>query len=322
MAVFNGTNQTYTAKGLREDLSDRIYNIDPVETPLVSMAAKPRCRQTLVEWQTQALTTAVTTNQQIEGDDLTTYAAITRSVRVGNYTQIARKDFSISDTEEVVNKAGRGSEVRYQAMLKGSELKRDMSAHLFGAVAGAAGGASTARAAASLNAWIKSNTDTGTSGGDPAYTSGVPGAARTDGTPRAFTETILKAVCQSVWTSGGKLRLLFVGPVNKAKVSAFSGIATTTWNMNAPRKQASIVGAADVYVNDFGVLDVMPHRFMRERDAWLIDPDFVELPHLRPFRVQKMAKTGDAEKRMINVEYTVKVGQEAACGLAADLTTT
>jgi hypothetical protein len=323
MAVFTGTYQTYTQKGIREQLSDVIYNISPTDTPFISAASKESASNTLFEWQTDELAAATTDNAHIEGDDITTYTTVTPSVRVGNYTQISRKLLLVSGTAEKINKAGRKSELAYQLAMRGKEIKRDMETIALANLAGAAGGASTARQTATMGAWLKTNVSTGTGGGNPTYTGNVPGAARTDGTQRAFTETILKAVIQSVWTEGGELKNLFVGPVNKQKVSAFTGVVTRNYDIsNAAPRPTAVIAAVDVYVSDFGTLRIIPDRFQRERDAWLLDFDYLCLGELRPFMTEKMAKTGDAEKRMLLIEWGLKVKQEAALGLCADLTTT
>jgi hypothetical protein len=46
-----------------------------------------------------------------------------------------------------------------------------------------------------------------------------------------------------------------------------------------------------------------------------------EVAYLRPFGVQDLAKTGDAEKKQLLVEYTLVAKNEAANGKIADLTT-
>lgn len=321
MALVSGTATRYDMKGLREDLSDVIYNISPEETPFMSSAGKgPKASQTLVEWQTDSLAAVDTANAQLEGDDAS-YSTPAATVRVGNYCQISRKTLVLSGTLEAVDKAGRRSELAYQMAKRGAELKRDMENAFLQAQAGDAGGVGTARTLAGLNAWIKTNDSLGTSGASPTYTSGVPSAVRTDGTQRAFTETILKEVIQAVWTQGGTPKTLMVGPFNKGVVSGFSGIATRNFDMsNVKPSPTAIIGAADVYVSNFGTLRVVPNRFQRERDAWVIDFDLVDVSYLRPFKTETLAKTGDAEKRMLLAEYTLRVKQEAGLGLCADLT--
>lgn len=315
----------YDMTGIREDLSNVIYNISPEETPFMSGAGKgPKAKQTLTEWQTDTLAAATTDNAQLEGDDITSFPTLTSTVRVGNYQQISRKLVAVSDTADEVDAAGRESEEAYQLAKKGAELKLDMEKIFLHNQAGAAGSSTVARTLAGMGAWCKANVDKGTgAAANPTYTSGVPGAARTDGTQRAFTETILKAVIQSVWTNGGKARTLLAGPVNKTKVSAFSGIATRNFDMsNVSPKPTAIIAAADVYVSDFGTVRVLPSRHIRERDAYLIDWDLIDVSYLRPFKKKALAVTGDASKTMLIVEYTLRVKQEAGLGLACDLTTT
>jgi len=326
MALVSGTATRYDMNGLRESLHDRIYDISPEETPFIMGAGRgPNAKQTLEEWQTDSLAAADGTNAQLEGDDAS-FSTPAATTRVGNYTQIMRKTLVLSDTLEQVDKAGRRSELAYQLAKRGSELKRDLETVLLRAQGGNAGAAGTARTLAGMNAWLKSNTNFYTTdGADPTYTSGVPGAARTDGgTLRAFTETIAKDVIQSGWTNGANFSTLMVGPVNKQRVStSFSGIATRNYDLsNVAAKPMAAIASIDVYVSDFGVLRVVPNRFQRERDAWFIDWEYVELRYLRPLQQTKLAKTGDAEKRMMVQEVTLCVKQEAALGGAFDLTTT
>lgn len=323
MAIVANTYTRYDAKGLRESLADIIYDISPEETPFLSSAGRGSADQTLEEWQTDVLASADTTNAQLEGDDISSYPAVTPSVRVGNYMQISRKLLVLSDTMEAVDKAGRDSELAYQLARRGIELKIDIESMCFENIGGVAGGTNTARKAAGLGAWVKSNDDLAGDGGSPTYTSGVPSTARTDGTNRAFTETILKSVVQTMWTSGANLRSCFVGPVNKQRLSGFSGVVTRNFDMsNVDPKPTAIISAVDVYVSDFGTLKIIPSRWQRERDAWFLDFEYLSVDYLRPFQTVELAKTGDAHKRMMLAEWTLVVKNEAALGLAADLTTT
>lgn len=323
MAIVANTFTRYDAKGLRESLHDFIYDVSPEDTPFLSAAGRGVARQTLEEWQTDALASADTANAQLEGDDISSYSAITASVRVGNYSQISRKVFLISDTEEVVDKAGRRSEMAYQIPRRGVELKIDVESICFQNIAGVAGNTTTARKAAGLPTWIQTNDDRHATGAASGHSSGVPAATATDGTLRAFTETILKSVVLLMYQNGANLRSLFVGPVNKQRVSGFSGVVTRNFDMsNVDPSPTAVIAAVDVYVSDFGTLKVIPSRWQRERDAWFLDFEYLSLLWLRPIKVVKLAKTGDAEKRMLIGEWTLKVHNEKALGLAADLTTT
>ena len=320
MAIVANTFTRYSAIGIREDLANVIYNISPEETPFQSNIARVNVKNTFFEWQTDSLAAANASNAALEGDDITSFDAVTPTSRLGNYTQISRKTVVISDTLESVDKAGRRSELAYQLAKQGAELKRDMEAVMLANNAATAGNTTTARVTAGLPAFLRTNTSKGTGGADPTVTSGVVSAARTDGTQRAFTEAMLKAVVSGVWTQGGSPKILMTGPFNKQVVSSFAGIAQVRWNQASP-KPATIIGAADVYVSDFGAISIVPNRFQRERDAFVVDPEYAAVAILRPIEQKQLAKTGDAEKRMLLCEYGLQVRAEAAHGIVADLTT-
>lgn len=326
MAIITNTFGALTpAVGMREDLQNVIFNIAPYDTDLVSGLKRRTATNRLHEWQTDTLASAITNNAVVEGDDLgSTFDAVTPTVRLGNRMQIARKSLIRSDTIEYVERAGRGSEKAYQLAKKGKELKRDMETGLFQNAASVAGSfPSTATTLAALGSWIRTNVDFGATGANPAAPTIVPAAGRTDGTQRAFTETILKNVLQLAWVSGAEIDnlTLYVGPVNKQKVSAFTGIATRTFDISKP-VPAVTIAAADVYVGDFGTIKVKANRWMRERDGYLLDKSMLSLAFLRPIKEVALAKTGDADKSMLITEYTLCVHNEAAHGLAADLLTT
>jgi hypothetical protein len=319
MAIVTNTFTTFDAKGIREDLSNVITNIAPEETPYMSNIGRESVSNSLYEWQTDTLASAAA-NKQLEGDDVTSFDAVVATVRLQNYAQISRKTIVLSATEETVNKAGRKSELAYQIAKRGAELKRDQEFTMLNGAVAAAGNTTTARGTASLGAFVKTNVDMQTNGANPSYTT-LPNSARTDGNVRTFTETILKNVIQQVWTAGGTPKMLMCGPVNKQRVSGFSGIASSRFNIDGGAKPATLVGAVDIYVSDFGNIQVIANRFQRERDAWVIDPDMAKMTTLRPYQQVELAKTGDAEKRMLIVEWGHKVMAENGMGLAADLVT-
>jgi hypothetical protein len=319
MAIVTNTFTTFDAKGIREDLSNVITNIAPEETPYMSNIGRESVSNSLYEWQTDTLASAAA-NKQLEGDDVTSFDAVTATVRMQNYAQISRKTIILSATEETVNKAGRRSELAYQIAKRGAELKRDQEFTMLNGAVAAAGNSTTARGTASLGAFVKTNVDMQTNGANPSYTT-LPNSARTDGNVRTFTETILKNVIQQTWAAGGTPKMLMTGPVNKQRVSGFSGIASSRFNIDGGAKPATLVGAVDIYVSDFGNIQVIANRFQRERDAWVIDPDMAKMTTLRPYQQVELAKTGDAEKRMLIVEWGHKVLAENGMGLAADLVT-
>ena len=311
MAIYNA----YDAIGQREDLTDVIYDISPTETPFMSSIGKTKATAVRHEWQTDSLAAATTNNAAVEGADASD-ATLSPTTRLGNYTQILQKTIKVSGTLDAVNKAGRKSEKAYQLAKASQELKRDLETILLSNQGGSAGTSnSTARKMGSLLSWIKTNSSVGGSGADPT-TIGV--STRTDGTARTFTEALLKEVVAEVFTSGGSPKVLMVGPSGKQKVSSFTGIGETRFNVTGA-KPSTIIGAADIYVSDFGNMAVVPNRFMRTRDALVLDPEYAALAYLRPFQTIELAKAGDADKTQVLVEVTLEVKNEAAHGIVADL---
>jgi hypothetical protein len=313
------TYQTYQSIGNREDLSDVIYNISPTDTPLLNTLARGKATAVYHEWQTDSLSAATTANAAVEGADASD-ATMSPTTRLGNYTQIVQKTIKISGTLESVDKAGRKSEKAYQLSKASAELKRDIETILTANQGRSAGDASTARTMGAMLSWIKTNTNksSGTTAGVDPTTIGV--STRTDGTQRAFTETILKDVVQKVYSSGGNPKILMVGPFQKQAVSSFAGIAAQRY-MAPGNEPTTIIGAADVYMSDFGTMSVVPNRFMRTRDALVLDPEYAAVAYLRPFATIELAKAGDAEKTQILAELTLEMRNEAAHGIAADLST-
>jgi len=308
------TFTAHTAIGQREDLTDIIYDISPTETPFMSSIGKTKATAVYHEWQTDSLAAATTANAAIEGADATS-ATLAPTVRLGNYTQIIQKTVQVSGTLDTVNKAGRKSEKAYQLAKASAELKRDLETILLANQGRSAGTSTIARNLGSILSWIKTNSDKASDGSDPA-TIGV--STRTDGTQRTFTEALLKTVVSEVFVSGGSPKILMVGAAGKQKVSSFAGIAAQRY-MAPGNTPTTIIGAADVYMSDFGTMSVVPNRFMRTRDALVLDPEYAALAYLRPFQTNDLAKTGDSENTQLLAEVTLEVKNEAAHGIVADL---
>lgn len=311
------TYQTYTAIGMREDLSDVIYNISPTDTPFMSSIGKTKATATYHEWQTDSLA-APALGGAVEGADASSITA-SPTTRIGNRTQIFTKSVAVAGTLDAVDKAGRKSEKAYQLAKVSAELKRNIELTLLSNQVSAAGNSSTARTLGGLQAWLSTNGDFGTDG--VAGSGGT--TARTDGTDRTFTETILKTVVAEVYTAGGTPKVLMVNPAHKQVVSAFAGIAAQRY-MAPSNEPTTIIGAADVYMSDFGTISVVPNRFMNstnagDETAFLVDPDMAAVAYLRPFQTIELAKTGDSEKTQLLAELTLEVKNEASHGIIADL---
>ena len=237
-------------------------------------------------------------NAAVEGADAVA-PTLTPTTRVGNYTQISDKVVQVSTTDDKVDKAGRSTETAYQLSKASAEIKRDMESILLSDQAKDAGTSSTARKLGGLATWLTTNV-VDTAGAAP-------------------TEDNLKEAVLKAYTEGGEPTVLLVSPANKQVVSTFPGIAEQRFQ--APSTgQTKIVGAADVYMSDFGTLSVVPDRFLSDDISYVLDPSMANVAYLRPFKSTKLAKMGDSEKTMMNVEYTLVVKNEAAHAMMTDLT--
>ena len=303
----------------------KLYNIAPEETPFISNIGQQEVSNTLFEWQTDTLAAADATNQHIDGDDIAAFTAVQPTVRIHNYTNISRKTFIIADNLKFQDLAGRNSEVAYQVVKNGKELRRDMETILCHNTIPTAGGAAAARKTGGVAAWLAtnsvSNTGGAAAGANPVLTAGIPTTKQTEGTKRAFTVALLNEVIENCWSSGGNPNMVMVGASNKQTLSGFTGIAANRYQISKP-EQGTIIGGADIYVSDFGELSIVPNRFSPKRDAYVLDTEMFSVGNLRPMQTVDLAKTGDAEKRMILAEYGLIVKNEAASGAVYDLTHT
>jgi hypothetical protein len=307
----SNTFLTYDQIGRREDLSNFVYLISPTRTPFRNSIARTIATGRLHEWQIDSLAAAAQ-NRVLEGDDATT-DAVTATTRLSNTVQISDKVARVSGTAQAVQVAGRRNELAYQVVKKSKELNRDMENDLLANATEAAGDTSTARGSAGVPAWITANTSNGSGGSDGS----LGNTARTDGTQRSFTETLLKAVLKLCYDSGGDPECIMVGSFNKQKLSGFTGNATR----EVQAADNKLYAAISVYQSDFGELEVITNRFMRARDCLVLEKRMWAVAYLRPIRMTRLAKTGDSERRQIITEWTLESRNEAASGAVWDLTT-
>lgn len=315
MAVPASTWLTYDANGRKESFDDIVYNIAPTDTPLASALERKSISNTLHQWQTDTLAAAAN-NKDLEGDDWTEEAQTATSIWT-NYTQISSKIIRVSETMQAVEKWGRGkNELAYLVRKAGEELKRDIEFGLTQNTTANAGAEGTERQSRGLEGWIFTNDLLGATGASP---NPVPATntGPTDGTQRAFTETLLRSVQQSAWTEGGNPTVLMTGPFNRSVVDSFTGYQTRMDSASDKK----LVATVEVYVGPFGKLKCVPNRFQRERTAFVLDMDYFQLGVLRGMKVVELAKIGDAERKALVTEYTLISRNEKASGAIRDLTT-
>ena len=317
MAVTANTNETYDVTTIREDLASAMASISPTETIFMSSIGTRNAENTYFEWSEVDLAAAAD-NRAVEGDAATN-SAPTNAVRKGNYTQISTKTVEVSSTNQAVNGVADAQTVAKQIAYKLSEMKRDMEKMLLDNVAASAGSASTARQTAGLPAFLTTNTARGTGGADGTTSgsgsAGYPDAAATDGTQRAITETILKGVIADCWDEGAEPSVVLCGSAQKQTISTFTGNATRYKEAEDSKLNAAI----DVYISDFGELQIVPARHIRSRDVFVLDPNYASVAYLQTAKQEPLAKNGLSERRLISAEYGLQVTSEKAHGVIADV---
>lgn len=321
MAMPTNTLASYAAVGNKEDLANVIYKVAATMRPFQENIKKGTCKSTFPEWQTQALRAPVNSNKNVQGDDTTATAAKT-TARQGNRTQIFKECASVTRTQQAVDAAGRPNEMAYQVLIKGEELLNDMEMSLLAnlpAVAAADGVAGQLAGAVTYMTTASGNASRGSSGADATNAATTPSAAATNGTQRAFTETLLRTVLASAFTKGAiGPKLALMSATHKQQFSAFAGIADIRREVTG-KQQATIIGAADKYIGDFGELTTVPLQFGLTRDVFIIDPEYWELAYLSPLATVPLAKTGDSDRKQLSAEATLKAHNEKASALIADL---
>ena len=310
MAKVTNAFDTYSATSDREQLSNVIYNISPQATPFMSAIGKNSIKNVVFDWQTETLPTASGAGQ-LEGFELSR-AASTATTRASNVCQISYRDATVTGSQEASDAAGKKSEMAHQLAIMAKALKRDMEEALCQKGAKTTGNATTARVTGGFESWITSNDSRGTGGASTGS-----GAAPTDGTQRALTEDLLKDVLQLMFANGAEPNMAIAGPVNKQKISGFTGRSQARQFVDANTVEASVA----IYSSDFGELKIVPSNRSRERSLLLVDPEFAKVSYLRNFETIDIATIGDAQTKMIVAEYGLEVSNEAAHGIVADLTT-
>ena len=319
MAIPTNTRETYGGVQIREDLSNIIYNISPMDTPFVSGAGRGSCSNTLFEWQKDELAAAAA-NQKIEGDNPTSLA-VSEPTKLQNYTQISEKAVQTSGTAEAVDWAGRKSSQAYQLAKRAKEIKRDMELMLTGEDVATVGASGTARKTAALNSWLGDATagDSNIIDGPTAAAVANPGdgsaAKAASGAAVVLTMGMLNTCVEQIWKAGGSPDVIMCDSALKVKLSALAGSVIADIVTNHDKASpAHAVNSVDVIVTDFGTFKIVPNRFCLSNQLYVLDYDFWSVDYLRPFQTETLAKTGDSVKQMMIAEYGLRGKNGQASG--------
>ena len=310
MAMISGSFSTYQAKGNREDLSNSIYNIDPFDTPIMSMSRRRNAKNRTFDWQTENLPVVDPNNAQYEGFD-NVRGASTPTVRLTNVTQISKRDATVTGSQEAADAAGKGSELGHQMAMASKVLKSDMESIMSSRQARDDGADVTPRKTEAICHWIGRAKDKlgAAAGAVIGVTAGLPVlatdafAAVAGASQVALTEQMIGDAMQKAYTNGGHPDNWVVPPGIKRTVSTFNGRDSSQILVG----KTEVVATVDIIATDFGRVKVMPSLWMPSDVGLILDADFLAVAFYRNFRQYPLAKTGDAETRMILAEWGVEM---------------
>ena len=303
---------TYNAQANREDLSNAIYNIDPFDTPVMSAIRRRNVKNRIFDWQTEFLPLVNLGNAQVEGFALANGPS-QPTIRRNNVTQISERDATVSGSQEEADAAGKGSEMAHQMALAAKVLKSDMESILCSRQPRNDGNDTgpTARTTEAFSHWLgratDKNSNTAAAIAPGTVITGLPVAA-TDafpapGAPVPITEAMLGDAMQQAYVNGGSPTMWIVPPGPKRTISTFTGRSTSQVLVG----KTEVVSTIDVIATDFGRVKVAPSRWLAPDIGLLIDPDYAAVAFFRAFRQFLMARTGDAETRMIVCEWGLEM---------------
>lgn len=308
-----------TATGVREDLADIVYRIDPDDTPLVSAIPRVSAKQVLTEWMVQELNPAAD-NAQPEGFTAVMQAVL-KPVRLNNICQIMARTVGVSNTLRAVDMVGGEDEYNRQLVLRGMEVRRDLELAITSPI-------------------VRTITDPRHMSGLPTYcVNGSRGTgagvmpigdgsnAGTVGTKRDLTLALIDSAVQQCWQAGGSPTLAIMSGAIKAYFATLSqggtGNAVVAQNIQTvtDSSKVTIQGAVDVYRTNFGIINLAPDRFCPPNQILLVSTDYLELAPLpdRDMVDQEYATTGDNAQGGVVFEGCIRPTAPRAHAWIADL---
>lgn len=294
---------TYSAVGNREDLSDIITNISPKATPFMSKIGTVSADATNHEWLEDSLSSPKE-NAVIEGSTFSVDDAAPR-VRLGNYTQMMRRGYKVTDTQEKVMKAGIKSEIAHNMAKALKEYATDEEyAFLFNAAKVLGNATDTARKLGGIPAYVTTN-----------VFDNLPG---TGGTPRVLDQATIDDALQACWDEGGDPTLMFMSGGQKRLAAAWTAGGDRYIEAGAKK----LINAIEIYESSFGVISLIPHRQMPDTDVYLIQPDLWKKAYLRKPKTIDLPKTGSFTAKVIEGEVTLEARAEKGNAIITDLTLT
>ena len=333
---------TYDEATNKPDLSDIIVNMSPADTPVTSMIGKTKAKATYHEFPEDELLPADPNNAVPEGY---TFAPkpVQGRIRTGNYTQIFVKEFTVTETQQVVDKTGVSNEYAYQMQKAMKQVGKDLEvAILNNTVSGVTTEQTNFQTTLTTKGGKRKFGGKGTAGTvdmnlADAYQGG--GIKPSTGTARKMsglqdliyshvysggpTLANITQALQDTWTDGGNPSKLIVSPAHKTILSAWTEEGQSRLAINRNMNDSKLTQSVDVYQTDFGTVEIIASRYLINQTAtdpitgkvldydlsaksFVLDPSYLKLAWLRPFKKVELPKLADAKAAAIIGEVTLE----------------
>jgi hypothetical protein len=292
--VDNPAGYVYDNKAIKEDLLNLIINVSPRENSLLYGLPQSSAMQPIHQWLNDTLG-SVGANAKSEGADAT-FAARTNPTRDLNYCQILAKTIMVTGSDEVSAAAGYGSgRMAYEIEKALKEYANDAEFALMRGTL-VCGSGTTARSLKGIKAFASTLATS---------QSGI-----------SLSESILVDHLDNGWDNGVLFKECYVGKTLKKRINSFTSNSTLFQDPTDKR----LVNSVDVLETTNGPLKIFRHRYVTisgdtNSDLVTIAPEHLAVAYLRKPKIEDIAKTGDAEKKMLVGEMTLEVRTEKAVGL-------
>ena len=320
---------------IREDVMNRIWDISKIPLPFTDSIGSGSATNEYKEWTRDELASPDVNNSNVDGSDASGNDTQVGD-RVGNHHQISDKVVRVSYRADASDTIGRAKELSYQLMRRQQELRRDVEAiSLENQASQADDGNATPGLAGGLPSWLETSVVNGTPGGFDSGGGGttVTTAWTSSGAAVALTETNVRDVVQSIYEEGGDPTIMMSVPGIIRKFSEYlftssARVATLMSDQGQSESKASALGSVNVFVTDFGTLDMVSNRLQQLQQAaapddsafvFILDPEYASMCYLEGYRTDMLAKTGLAENRQMSVDWTLIVNTERAHGMIGDI---
>jgi hypothetical protein len=337
---------------IREDIMDQIWNVSRIPLPFTDRVGRGSVSAAFYDWVVDRLATPDTGNAWVEeaffsqstATAPTDYADSTTvpTVKYRNYVQVSVKAVSVSEFGNAVTSVGGAGGLAYNLTQAQQELRRDVEAIAIGNFSSVVGNATTtAPRTASYVAMCQDLSNPTRNLVDAASTftayntsTGIFTALGAAGTARAITEAMLRDMAQALYVGGcggpGQALTLMTTPALKRVISTYmytssARIASLVKDVTSS-VMATAQGAVDIFITDFGTLELVPNRFQAALSggreyAMMFDPAYFELVYLKGYNVTENAKIGLVDRRTCNVYWGTR-GNPECMGVIADIDAT